>query len=118
MNGLFVGWNWKVISPGENKMNVTPEVIERLKRLASLLSKNGNTPKNGEKDKNDLDQNANGNEGVNNAASGESLSGKMEKSILKVGLRATICLAEFSARQDRSASCTCTLTPNFDWNFD
>lgn len=99
-------------------MNVTPEVIERLKRLASLLSKNGNTPKNGEKDKNDLDQNANGNEGVTNVVSGESLSGKMEKSILKAGLRATMCLAELSARQDRSASRTYTLTPNFDWNFD
>ena len=66
-------------------MNVTPEVIERLKRLASLLSKKDNTPRDDEKDKKDLNQNPNGNVGVNNAATGESLSGKIEKLALKPG---------------------------------
>jgi len=56
-------------------MNVTPEVLERLRRLASLVSKKSNTQKSGEENKKELDQSGNEHNKVNDAATGGSLSG-------------------------------------------
>jgi len=56
-------------------MNVTPEVLERLRRLASLVSKKSNTQKSGEENKKELDQSGNEHNKVSDAATGGSLSG-------------------------------------------
>lgn len=67
-------------------MNVTPEVLERLRRLARSLQNKESTKTNEDNDKKEVEQKGKDNEKVNLATNGTGLSGKMKHFLVRYTL--------------------------------
>lgn len=59
----------------KDRMNVTPEVLERLKQLANLVSKKGNSQKNVNDNKKEPDQKGNEDDKENDTSGSGKTSG-------------------------------------------